>query len=99
LFFRTTVVQVFPPIAGEGHSTLHSNRSEHRADYTLERGVWHATCKACGHRVSDVTRQRAAGAYREHIKEERAAGSVTHPLLVDLTDSVMEPARPRALLS
>ena len=71
---------------------MHSNRSEHRADYTLERGIWHATCKACGYRVSDVTRQRAAGAYREHIKGERAARSAVHPVEIDLTRASREPA-------
>ena len=81
------------------HGALQSNRSEHRADYTLERGVWHATCKACGFQVSDMTRQRAAGAYREHIRDTRASGSVTHPLLIDLSDAatVETPKRIRTL--
>ena len=93
-------MQGLPPVTGEGHFTLHSNRTEHRADYTLERGVWHATCKACGFRVSDVTRQRAAGAYREHIKVARAAGLAVHPLEINLTDATAEPTtRLRALRS
>ena len=90
---------------GEGaipvHGALQSNRSEHRADYTLERGVWHATCKACGFRVTDATRQRAAGAYREHIRDTRAAGSALHPLLIDLSDATPAetPKRIRTLRS
>ncbi len=46
-----------------------SRRSAHRANYTLERGIWHATCRYCGHRVSDSDRRRAAAVYREHIRE------------------------------
>ncbi len=44
------------------------HRTAHRATYSLERGIWYATCNECGHRVSDATRRRTATLYREHIK-------------------------------
>ena len=43
--------------------------SVHRADYTLEMGVWHATCRVCGHQVADTDRRRAAATYRRHIRQ------------------------------
>lgn len=61
------------------------HRSAHRANYTLEMGTWHATCKECGFRVSDADRRRAAAVYREHIKEMNQ--SVPGPgLELDLTE-------------
>ena len=42
--------------------------STHRANYKLEVGTWHATCRECGYRVSNPARRRAAAIYREHIK-------------------------------
>lgn len=45
------------------------NHSAHRAIYTLEMGMWHATCRECGHRVADPNRRRLAMIFREHIKE------------------------------
>ena len=75
--------------------TISPNRSEHRANYTLERGVWFATCKLCGFQVSDPVRQRAATIYREHIKEERLAVPVVGTFVIDVTDSdVPGPAQP-----
>ena len=56
----------------------------HRATYTLELGVWFATCKVCGHRVGDANRRRAAGTYREHIKETNGI------LSLDLLDDVID---------
>ena len=69
----------------------------HRATYTLELGVWFATCKVCGHRVSDSNRRRAAGIYREHIKETN--GVLTLDLLdevIDLSTPAPKAARPLA---
>ena len=67
---------------------VHQNNSDHRAHYTLEYGVWHATCRVCGFQVSDPSRPRAAFSYREHIKAERSAAPRSHPLLIDLTETV-----------
>lgn len=73
----------------------------HRADYTLERGIWRATCRVCGHTVTDQVRRRAASAFRVHIRElaeieTTAAGqqSMTRST-VDLRDH----GRPRAVIA
>jgi hypothetical protein len=42
--------------------------TRHRAIYTLEMGVWRATCRACGHSETDPSRQRAASVFRNHIR-------------------------------
>jgi hypothetical protein len=49
---------------------LGSRRNDvHRATYTLELGVWYATCNICGYRISDPVRRRTAAAYRSHIRD------------------------------
>jgi hypothetical protein len=63
----------------------------HRATYTLELGVWYASCKICGHRVGDANRRRAAGTYREHIKETNGV------LGLDLLDEVIDLSTPVAV--
>lgn len=63
----------------------------HRATYTLELGVWYATCKICGHRVSDSNRRRAAASYREHIKETSGG------LAIQLLDEVIDLSAPKAV--
>ena len=62
------------------------NRSAHRANYTLELGVWHATCRECGFKVSDPARRRAAAVYRAHIQ----AMYDVEPLLISLTEETPE---------
>ena len=47
----------------------------HRATYTLELGAWLATCKVCGHRVSDRHRQQAASKFRVHIRATTIASA------------------------
>jgi hypothetical protein len=42
-----------------------------RASYTLERGVWTATCRICGYTTRDAIRGRAAGAFLVHIRAGR----------------------------
>jgi hypothetical protein len=37
-----------------------------RANYTLERGTWHATCRDCAWGTSDPSRRRAAAMFRLH---------------------------------
>lgn len=54
----------------------------HRADYVRERGIWQATCRACGFRVSDMLRSRAATQFRVHI---RAMDAEVAERLIDLT--------------
>ena len=49
--------------------------SLHRATYILERGVWYATCRACGWNTSDVLRRRARSSFLIHIQERREAES------------------------
>lgn len=71
-----------------------SHRSAHRANYTLERGTWHATCRECGFRVSDPDRRRAAAIYREHIKET----NLIRPFVIDLDDASGDLALPEPLV-
>jgi hypothetical protein len=40
-----------------------------RATYTFELGTWIATCRACGWRLSDPSRRRAAARFRLHHKD------------------------------
>jgi hypothetical protein len=37
-----------------------------RANYTLERGIWHATCRDCTWQTSDPNRRRAVAMFRLH---------------------------------
>lgn len=62
-------------------------RSAHRASYTLELGVWHATCRECGFRVSDPVRRRAASVYRVHIQAMYAV----EPAVLDLSEKRGDP--------
>jgi hypothetical protein len=50
-----------------------------RATYTFELGTWIATCRACGWRLSDANRRRAAARFRLHHKEV-ASGPAPEPL-------------------
>jgi hypothetical protein len=43
----------------------------HRASYTLERGVWSATCRICGFTAKDKSRSRAATWFLAHIRSVR----------------------------
>jgi hypothetical protein len=55
----------------------------HRASYTLERGVWSATCRICGFTAKDKNRSRAATWFLAHIRSVRLelrAGSEPSPL-------------------
>jgi len=50
----------------------------HRASYTLERGVWSATCRTCGYSVKDSSRSRAATWFLAHIRaKRRESGNAT----------------------
>lgn len=66
-----------------------TRRSEHRATYTLELGVWHATCRGCGYSVSDSDRGRARVAYRQHIRatDQSDQGPVALPVQDELTET------------
>ena len=43
----------------------------HRAAYTLEQGVWLATCRICGFTAKDISRSSAATWFLTHIREVR----------------------------
>ncbi len=47
-------------------------RTTHLANYILERGVWKATCRACGWQASDEVRRQAALLFRSHIRSAAA---------------------------
>lgn len=53
-------------------------RTSHRAGYTLECGIWRATCSVCGHTVTDINRRQAASQFRQHIQSMN--------LVIDLVD-------------
>jgi hypothetical protein len=76
-------------------SSTAPNRTTHRAVYTLELGIWHATCRECGFRVSDADRRRAAAVYRQHIKTTNLQAGVSQAPLLDLTEPVT-PERARS---
>jgi hypothetical protein len=38
----------------------------HRADYVLERGVWHVTCRVCGWQAESRVRRQIASMFRFH---------------------------------
>ena len=42
-----------------------------RATYVLERGVWRATCNACGQQFADPDRRRLNQVFRCHVQERR----------------------------
>ena len=69
-------------------TTERRGHTAHRASYTLERGVWHATCQSCGHTVSDMNRRRAAATFRIHIREVAASDAT---LRIDLTGTDLAP--------
>jgi hypothetical protein len=50
--------------------------TRHRAIYTLEMGVWRATCRACGHSETDPSRRRAASVFRNHIRNASNASEI-----------------------
>ncbi len=43
----------------------------HRASYTLEQGVWLATCRICGFTAKDASRSSAATWFLTHIRDVR----------------------------
>lgn len=60
-------------------------------------GIWHATCKECGFRVSDAVRRRAAAVYRQHIKQMDGGSSLAEALVIDLTPQLEMAKRPPPL--
>jgi hypothetical protein len=56
-----------------------------RANYTLERGSWRATCRDCAWHTSDPNRRRAAAMFRLHHAH------VTE--VIDLMDEAFEEPR------
>jgi hypothetical protein len=47
----------------------------HHATYILVQGVWVATCRDCGHKVSDPRRRAAASLFRKHIRDPESSGT------------------------
>jgi hypothetical protein len=54
-------------------------------------GIWHATCRQCGYRVSDPIRRRAAAIYREHIKEMNDDSAHLETFVIDMAEEASEP--------
>jgi hypothetical protein len=44
----------------------------HRADYILERGVWHVSCRTCGWQAHDRARRQLASLFRFHLRSAAA---------------------------
>lgn len=40
----------------------------HRADYILERGVWHVSCQVCDWQASGPVRRQLASLFRFHLR-------------------------------
>jgi hypothetical protein len=64
----------------------------HRAAYTLELGLWHATCRICDWRVVDPDRRRAAAQFRQHIRaasesQRDVEGGISRSVYLDVTQS------------
>lgn len=75
----------------EDTTTAARGHTAHRANYTLERGMWRATCRKCGFTLTDVSRQRAMSLYRAHIRE---TGSADERVAIDLLGSDENPPTP-----
>jgi hypothetical protein len=54
----------------------HASAGRHHATYILMHGVWVATCRDCGHQVSDPRRRAAASVFRLHIRDPESTVSV-----------------------
>ncbi|HEX3541281.1 MAG TPA: hypothetical protein VHT75_12685 [Acidimicrobiales bacterium] len=61
-----------PP--AEGRAFPPETPVRHRADYILERGVWHVACRVCGWRAWDPMRRRLASRFRFHLQGEPQDG-------------------------
>jgi hypothetical protein len=69
--------------------------TRHRGIYTLERGVWQATCRECGWGVAHVDRRRAATQFRTHIELAKAATRRSDPWTrADLDRAAVAPSSP-----
>ncbi len=56
----------------------------HRADYVLDRGVWRATCRVCGLKLSDADRRQVASQFRQHIRDQAAISPARREPVIDL---------------
>jgi hypothetical protein len=56
----------------------------HRADYVLDRGVWKATCRVCGFKLSDPDRRQVASQFRQHIRDRAPVRSGHDEPVIDL---------------
>jgi hypothetical protein len=72
----------------------------HRADYVLDRGMWRATCRACGLKLSDPDRRQVASQFRQHIRDQVPVRSARREPVIDLrtrnTDRVTRPGEKAA---
>jgi hypothetical protein len=50
-----------------------------RANYILEMGLWRATCRTCGHSVTDPRRRQAAAVFRNHSRDADINLDVNRP--------------------
>jgi hypothetical protein len=46
--------------------------TRHRADYILERGVWHVTCRVCGCHAEGTVRRQLSSLFRFHLRPSPA---------------------------
>lgn len=67
----------------------------HRADYVLDQGVWVARCRACGFRVADDGRRRAAGQFRQHIRQVETAVLDLATEEIDMADDRVQELEPQ----
>jgi hypothetical protein len=63
----------------------------HHASYIFERGVWRATCRLCGHTITDPGRRQAATLFRNHIRDAARNGPEFIAGENDPEDVIVEP--------
>jgi len=51
----------------------------HRADYILERGVWHVSCQVCGWTTTGPVRRQLASLFRFHLRSTGTEVKRTDP--------------------
>jgi hypothetical protein len=58
----------------------------HRADYILERGIWHVTCRVCGWQDEGPVRRQLASLFRFHLRAKPPPDSPSPDAGDPLTD-------------
>jgi hypothetical protein len=60
-----------PSHNSHGVHELRQGEPPHRADYILQRGVWHVTCRVCGWHAEGAVRRQLSSSFRFHLRTQR----------------------------